>query len=228
MTRFICLATLAIACLTASTLVAQQGNPALRPIEDQPGLPRVLLIGDSISIGYTQAVRDELAGVTNLHRIPTNGGPTARGVEQIEAWLGDGKWDVIHFNWGLHDIKYLDAQGKNASAETGSHQVALEDYKKNLDSLVTRLKKTGATLVWATTTPVPEGANFRKPGDEVEYNAAALDIMQRHGVTVNDLYSVVKAGPASMQRPKDVHFTPEGSKALGKVVAQKIREALVK
>lgn len=48
-------------------------NPAYREIKDAPGLPRVLLIGDSISIGYTEPVRMELAGKANVHRIPTNG-----------------------------------------------------------------------------------------------------------------------------------------------------------
>jgi hypothetical protein len=76
-------------------------------IEDVAGLPRVLLIGDSISIGYTLDVREMLKGKANVHRIPTNGGPTTNGLKSIKAWLGDSKWDVIHFNWGLHDLKYI-------------------------------------------------------------------------------------------------------------------------
>jgi hypothetical protein len=66
-------------------------------------LPRVLLIGDSVSRGYTQAVRTALAGKANVHRAPANCGPTASGIKNIEVWLGDGKWDVIHFNFGIHD-----------------------------------------------------------------------------------------------------------------------------
>ena len=38
------------------------------PIQDNPALPRVLLIGDSISIGYTLPVRELLDGRANLHR----------------------------------------------------------------------------------------------------------------------------------------------------------------
>ena len=81
-------------------------NP-MAPIRDVAGLPRVLLIGDSISIGYTLPTRELLKGKANVHRIPTNGGPTIRGLVQIDSWLGDGKWDVIHFNWGLHDLKFM-------------------------------------------------------------------------------------------------------------------------
>ena len=87
-------------------------NP-MAPIKDVPGLPRVLLIGDSISIGYTLPTRALLKGKVNLHRIPTNGGPTIKGLEQIDAWLGKKKWDVIHFNWGLHDLKYMGPNGEN-------------------------------------------------------------------------------------------------------------------
>src|SRR5690606_25554132 len=72
-------------------------------VQDDPKLPRVLLIGDSVSRGYTQQVRKALAGKVNVHRAPENCGPTANGLKKIEIWLGDGKWDLIHFNFGIHD-----------------------------------------------------------------------------------------------------------------------------
>lgn len=220
-------AVLAVLLLTAVTVNAQQKpapNPAFAPIEDVPGLPRVLLIGDSISIGYTLPVRELLKGKANVHRIPVNGGPTIRGVQSIDQWLGDSKWDVIHFNFGLHDLRQMDNKG-DANAQD-RRQVSPADYEKNLDQLVTRLKKTNAKLIWATTTPVPEGANARVPGDEVTYNAVALKVMQKHGITVNDLYEFAKPQLAQIQRPKDVHFTPEGSKVLAGQVVRTITAAL--
>ena len=90
-------------------------------------------------------------------RGPAGGRLAERGAEQIEKWLGDGKWDVIHFNFGLHDLKFVDEKGMNTSPEKGKLQVPIEDYKKNLDALVSRMKKTGAKLIFATTTPVPAG-----------------------------------------------------------------------
>ena len=76
-------------------------------VKDAPTLPRVLLIGDSVSRGYTAAVRKALAGKANVHRAPANCGPTASGIKNIDAWLtdqpGGEKWDVIHFNFGIHD-----------------------------------------------------------------------------------------------------------------------------
>ena len=72
-------------------------------VRDDESLPRVLLIGDSISIGYHLDVRSALAGVANVHRPTENGGPTSNGVEKLEEWLaehGERPWDVIHYNFG--------------------------------------------------------------------------------------------------------------------------------
>src|SRR5205823_1155906 len=137
-------------------------DPSLAPIEDQPRLPRVLLIGDSISMGYTLPVRAALAGKANVHRPAENCGPTSRGVERLESWLGQGHWDVIHFNFGLHDLRMAD----------GRLQVALDGYEQNLRTIVARLKRTGATLIWCSTTPVPEKSDPpRKESDVLAYNA---------------------------------------------------------
>lgn len=205
----------------------RRANPSLAPVADVAGLPRVLLIGDSISMGYTLAVREQLQGRANVHRIPTNGGPTTRGVSSIDAWLGDGKWDVIHFNWGLHDLKYVDAQGNLIDTITnGKPQVSLEDYERNLDQLVARMKQTGAKLIFATTTPVPEGAAGRIPSDAEKYNAAALRVMQKHGVAIDDLYTFALPKLAEIQLPANVHFSPEGSKVLAGAVAASITSAL--
>src|SRR5262245_48216310 len=101
-------------------------DPAMEAVEDVAGLPRVLIIGDSISIGYTVPTREALKGVANVHRPQTNCGPTTRGVENLDKWLGDGKWDVIHFNFGLHDLKYIDDAGKNVAPDKGHQMVPPE------------------------------------------------------------------------------------------------------
>ncbi len=204
-------------------------NPIFAPIEDVAGLPRVLLIGDSISIGYTLPTRKALEGKANVHRPPTNCGPTTRGVGQIDAWLGDGKWDVIHFNWGLHDLKYMGPNGENL-AEPGAagsqQQVPPDAYAANLEKLVERMKQTGAKLIWRNTTPVPEGAQGRVVGDSAKYNEIAAKIMAKHGVQTDDMFAFVKPQQDKIMRPANVHFTPDGSKLLGEHVAGVILEAL--
>ncbi|MBN1911081.1 MAG: SGNH/GDSL hydrolase family protein [Pirellulales bacterium] len=198
-------------------------DPAFQSVKDDPKLPRVLLIGDSISIGYTAPVRKALAGKANVHRIPVNGGNTQRGLDQLDTWLGSKPWDVIHFNFGLHDLKWL----KGGKLDVNGEQVhSPEAYAANLDKLVQRLKKTDATLIWATTTPVPEGSAGRIAGDAARYNTAAAEVMARHGVRTNDLYAFVKPKLKEAQLPKNVHFTAKGSHLLGRQVAKEITSAL--
>ncbi|MBS0210550.1 MAG: SGNH/GDSL hydrolase family protein [Planctomycetes bacterium] len=196
-------------------------NPSLAPVEDEPGLPRVLLIGDSISIGYTLPTRELLKGKANVHRIPTNGGPTTNGVANLDKWLGDKPWDVIHFNFGLHDLKYM---------PDGKRQVSLEDYEANLRTIVARLKKTGAKVIWCTTTPVPEevGGVKRVPGEVLEYNAAAARVTGSEGLLVDDLYAFALPQLSKIQLEKNVHFSGDGSKVLAEQVSRSILTALGK
>jgi lysophospholipase L1-like esterase len=209
------------------TLKASAPTPGpLTPIADVPGLPRVLLIGDSISIGYTLDVRRALKGDANVHRPRANCGPTTKGVSQLSSWLGEGKWDVIHFNFGLHDLKWLGPNGENLAEPNkagNKQQVSLAAYEINLESIVKRLKKTGAVLIWRNTTPVPKGARGRVVGDSVKYNTVAREVMKRHDIEIDDMYCYSLAKLSQIQKPKDVHFTSEGSSFLGKKVAEVIR-----
>ncbi|UCF17912.1 MAG: SGNH/GDSL hydrolase family protein [Phycisphaerales bacterium] len=192
----------------------------------EPEPANVLIIGDSISIGYFKPVREMLAGRANVVHNPGNARHTGFGLARLDEWLGDTKWDVIHFNHGLHDLKYIDERGKNAPVEEGKQQIPIKRYEKNLDELVTRLKKTGAKLIFANTTPVPDGTKIRIKGDAKRYNVAAERVMEKHGIPVNDLYSFSMARLEKIQRPANVHFTPEGSRLLGAQVTRQIIKAL--
>jgi acyl-CoA thioesterase-1 len=196
-------------------------SPVLAPIEDKAGLPRVLIIGDSISMGYTLPVRKLLEGKANVHRIPQNGGPTKNGIANIEKWLGSGAWDVIHFNWGIHDLKFM---------PDGKRQVEAADYEANLRTLVARMKKTGAKLIWATTTPIPQGdlVPSRRFGSVAEYNQIAAKVMTENGVATNDLNAWITPKLAEMQKPKDLHYLDSGSDYLAQKVSQEILRALGK
>jgi acyl-CoA thioesterase-1 len=81
-------------------------HPAFDPVSAREGFPQVLLIGDSISIDYTEHVRGLLAKVADVHRPAINCESTLEGLRLLDGWLGSRKWAVIHFNWGLHDLKY--------------------------------------------------------------------------------------------------------------------------
>ena len=182
-------------------------------VKDDPSLPRVLLIGDSVSRGYTLATRAALAGKANVHRAPANCGSTASGLKNIEAWLGDGQWDVVHFNFGLHD-----------------RMTSMADYTSRLDKLVERLKATRAAVVWASTTPLAAVADKPDTGKTaaaiIEKNTAAAGIMQKHGIGIDDLHTFITPHLGDVQPPADVHFTEAGYQLLGGQVAESILAAL--
>lgn len=194
-------------------------DPAFAPVQDDPSLPRVLLLGDSISVGYTLPTREALAGKANVHRAPTNCGPTITGVKQLDQWLGDGRWDVIHFNFGLHDLKQTD----------GKHQVPIDQYEQNLRDIVARLKQTKARVIWCSTTPVPAPGTdnpTRKSDDVLLYNAVAQKVMDENAIPIDDLYAFALPQLAKIQRPANVHFTPQGSAVLAQQVAASILKQL--
>lgn len=180
-------------------------------VKDDPKLPRVLIIGDSVSRGYTQATRKYLAGKANVHRAPANCGPTAAGVAKLETWLGAGHWDVIHFNFGIHD-----------------RNTPIADYTKRLEEITKRLKATGAKIIWASSTPIPDDpAKQQSALSIIERNQVAVPIMKASGVTVDDLYEKIMPELSKYQRPKDVHFTDEGYDFLGKNVSASIEAVLL-
>ncbi|QDV66898.1 hypothetical protein Poly24_05870 [Rosistilla carotiformis] len=188
--------------------IAGQAN-AWDFVEDDPALPRVLLIGDSVSRAYTETVRKELAGIANVHRAPANCGPTSTGLKKLDIWLGDGKWDLIHFNFGIHD-----------------RSTPIADYKSRLEQLVQRMQQTGATVVWASSTPIPDVPGKFTAASMVDRNAAAAEVMKEHSVAIDDLFTAITPRLAELQNPNDVHFTAPGNQFLGQQVAAFLKSQL--
>jgi len=153
-----------------------------------------------------------------VYRVAENARDTEYGLRKLPEWLGSRGWQVICFNWGLHDLKLRD----------GHPGVPIERYRENLRALVRQMKSTGAWLVWVTTTPVPLGSLSppRNPEDVSRYNAAALVIMGEEGVAVGDLYAVSRPRLDVLQQPANVHFRPEGYTCLAELVARSIEQEL--
>jgi lysophospholipase L1-like esterase len=197
---------------------------------EEADLPNVLIIGDSISIGYTKPLRMILKGKVQVSHNPKNARDTATGLKKLDQWLGSKKWDVIHFNHGLHDMiqGYRGKNDRYVATNTGETFIPIDQYKSNLEKIVQRLKKTDAKLIFATTTPIPEGTGLwkGKQGYEKEYNKAALEVMKKHKIEINDLHALVLPDIEKLQKPKNVHFNPNGSKAMAKEVAANILKAI--
>ncbi len=198
-----------------------------------PALPNILIIGDSISLGYTPFVVKLLAGKANVLHAPGNNQGTTHGLTGIKEWLKppmDKPWAVIHFNWGLHDLKHVDAATKaNSNKAEDPPQADLATYTSNMTTLTSELVATGAQLIFATTTPYPDGVSpFRDPADAARYNAAARSVVSKHQITINDLHDFIAPKLGELQLPKNVHFKPAGSEAMAGEVAKAILGKLEK
>ena len=221
------LSAIALVCLMLFTsALAKDSNILPEPeitvaAKGEADLPRVLLLGDSISLGYEQPMRKLLAGRASVHHPPENCQSTAYGLKKIDQWLGDNPWDVIHFNWGIWDAHHL----KDDRLRTTP-----EEYEQNLRKLVSRLKTTGAKLIWASTTPltgrVEQGGIWVEGSEIPRRNEIARKMMDESGILVDDLYQAVLPHIDRYQSADNCHFTPEGSAFLACRVAGTVESML--
>jgi len=185
-------------------------------------LPKVLIIGDSISIGYTPYVADLLDG---RFRVVHNAGNAADSNAMLVniPWYLQAEPDaqLVHFNCGLHDIK--------RQRQVDHTQVPIAVYRKNLRSIVEHLTAWGKKLIWASSTPVIDQRHRqrkdfdRRNDDVVAYNAAAAEIVGAAGIPINDLYSVIeRAGRDECLGQDGVHMTARGYELLGEAVARMV------
>src|SRR5262245_47324344 len=116
-------------------------------IADSPkaDLPKVLLIGDSIRLGYTPMITEKLQGraIVVSPKLKDEKYDTITFLKNLDGWLAE-KPKLVVFNSGLHDLRYKD----------GKHQVQPEAYEKNLKEIVTKIRASGAKVIFATTTPI--------------------------------------------------------------------------
>jgi hypothetical protein len=203
---------------TAHALDTEHGTSIAA--NEQEDLPRVLLLGDSISVGYDEPVREILAGRATVVHPPENCQSTVYGLVKIGEWLGDQPWDVIHFNWGIWDAHHLADDRFRATPE---------EYEQNLRTLVSRLQATGATLIWASTTPltgrVAQNDIWVEGTDIPIRNAIARKVMDENGILINDLYGEVLPRIGRLHGKDGCHFTLAGYAFLAQRVAESVMKA---
>ena len=186
---------------------------------------KILIIGDSISLGYTPFVKENLSEWAMVEHNPGNAQHTGTGLERIDAWIGDTQWDIIQFNWGLWDLCYRHPNAKaygNRDKINGVVTFSVEEYASNLEGLVKKIKeKSNAKLIFVTTSYVPKEEVGRHAIDAKKYNEAAKAVMKKYGIMVNDIYKASKNihkkhGIGS----HDVHYTEQGYEKLGELISR--------
>lgn len=207
----------------ATSLMAQNGkSPARESIEwldawmpntNDTGLPRILLIGNSITRGYYPEVQKNLAGKAYVARLATSksvGDPAL--LKEIELILGYYKFDIVHFNNGLHGWEYTEAQ-----------------YRKAFPAFVKKIRKSasGAVLIWATTTPIRTKGDMNVFDPRTERvkvrNQVALDYITKHpGIIIDDLWALTINNPGFYQGGDGTHPNPSGYKAMAEKVANEL------
>jgi hypothetical protein len=192
-------------------------------------LPEVFIIGDSISMGYTPVVKKLLEGKANVSRPATNCGSTVRGIENLDAWLGDKRYDIIYFNFGLHDLRRVDPITKaDSKKETDPTFNTQEGYAANLNTIIKKLKTSGKKLIFATTTPVsPTSGTAPHVQDRPElFNATAKEVMKKNKIVVDDLFSFALPQLSEIQLATNLHYKKAGYEVLGTHVATTISKYL--
>ena len=216
----------------AGWVVAAEPSPQTRPalgtkpsgLQEDPSLPNVLLIGDSVSFGYTDAVKELLRGKAN---VTWNGNAQASVTAVLYATAAaksEKKWAVIHFNYGLWDVSH-DWRWDDKGKLSGQAGTTPEEYAKNLRAGIEVLKTTGAKIIFATTTPV--GTVKVDKWDSVhERNDIAKKIMQENGIAIDDLYSAFYPNQADLLLPDGIHQNQKGNEILARSVAASIEAQL--
>lgn len=138
-------------------------------------LPRVLLVGDSICNGYQAGVARALEGKMNVSYWISSYCVTSPGyLKRLELCLDEAKYDVVHFNNGLHSLG-----------------TPTKDWAKGLEAALRliREKQPSARIVWATSTPLKDPGRTAKAR---ALNAAAADVVKRlGGIETNDLFTLL-------------------------------------
>ena len=196
----------------------------LAPVQGTETPRKVILIGDSIRIGYQDTVKEELKQVAEVVFPKDNCRHSQNIIDNHLQWIVKEKPDIVHINAGLHEL-YMNPQGKK--------QIEVGDYARNLRKIFDTLRKNNIEIIWATTTPVIDewytkqiGYPARRNEDVIAYNKAAAEIVREYSIPVDDLYSFVHNYPhmEELYSNDGVHHNPQGCHALGKSVATCIRE----
>ena len=152
-------------------------------------MKKVFLIGDSIKSGYDRYVKESMANIAEVYYHNENCRFSEYILREVHKWKDElklGNVDVVHWNVGHWDTIRIYGDGCLTRPDT---------YADNLERISKRLEFLfpGSKQIFATSTPViesgyVEGFEMRYNSDVEKYNEIAVNVLQKRGVMINDLY----------------------------------------
>ena len=189
-------------------------------------MKNVLLIGDSIRMGYDKAVKNNLKNKANVYFPEENcrfASYVLRYIHEYKSILGNNHVDVLHWNAGLWDCLRLFGEEPHTPVEV---------YAYYIERICIRIKKLfpDAQVIFATSTSVQSelmSPDFKRCNEEIEaYNAAAVKVVLKYGFQVNDLYTVSVTLPAEAHSDAVHYYTPMGTQKFTEQVLSYLLPAL--
>ena len=207
-------------------------------------MKNLLLLGDSIRMGYDSFVQEKLAGRMNVYYSEDNGRFAQYTLRTLENWktqLSLPEIDVVHWNNGLWDALHLNANPGGSDGEAEGETISPENvpakfqfdkdpltppdmYRYMIGRVLTRIRQLfpKAEIIFATTTPViEEQANwaYRSNAEIDAYNRIAREVLVPRGVRINELGRFAAENCQSLHRDW-VHYNDEGSSLLADEIIQ--------
>ena len=197
-------------------------------------MKKVLLLGDSIRMGYDDYVKEILAGKCEVYYDAADNGRFAAYTlwQMNQLFRKYGPFDIVHWNNGYWDM--------NVEAPMHTALYPIEDYKYLLRRIAREIKKNGAKVIFALTTPVLDagsaadnsgtGADYISFDDNWvrKYNDAACEVMKEENIPINDLYTLCKQDKNYYKCEDMLHLTEEGYRILAEQISNLILQELDK
>lgn len=187
---------------------------------------KVVLIGDSIRMGYQPLVIAKLPAI-DVGGPVQNSRHSVWALDRCKEWVIDEEPDLVHVNFGIHDSVLL---------PDGEHQILLPQYRLGVRRFIAKVTDVAkAKMIWATTTPLyasdpdlPMAQWAVKDVSRIsDYNAAALEIVQSEGIPVNDLHDVILRNDFTKCLQEDgCHMTDFGNEVLSDAVVEAIQDQM--
>ncbi len=190
-------------------------------------MKKLLLLGDSIRLGYENYVKEALLGEVETYSPKENCAFAQYLFRWLHVWKEKEGYpddiDVVHWNVGAWDSLHIFEEDTFTS---------LEYYGEMLKRLHKRIRFLfpNAKQIFATNTSVIE-EGYEPPyqrynADIEKFNKIAIETLSPLGVKINDLYSLTKSAPNSC-RSDVTHFnTEDGIRLIGGKVLRVICEEL--